>query len=232
MANLKYASSLELIDTSGETRMPSRFRLRKIFAPVVKGIATPLARWGITPNGATWLMLICATLSATILISTRNLLVFGIFIFITGLMDGVDGAIARLTNRQSKFGGFFDSTMDRVSEGIIYTALLIVEAEVLVFTNIINILLIGLSLIFSFLISYTRARLDLSLLGEQKVDSNIGLLGRSERLFFLFILSVISYFSTIFVFSWGFVLYTFSVMGTALFRIICYKDYLTRAEVE
>jgi phosphatidylglycerophosphate synthase len=177
-------------------------------------------------------MLICAALSAAILVATRNLLVFGIFIFITGLMDGVDGAIARLTNRQSKFGGFFDSTMDRVSEGIIYTALLIVEAVVLVFGSTINILLIGLSLIFSFLISYTRARLDLALAGQLKVDSNIGFLGRSERLFFLFILSVISFFSSTLVFSWGFVLYTISVIGTALFRIIYYKDYLTRDEME
>ena len=102
--------------------MPSKFRLRPIFAPFVKFLARGAIRLHITPNQATWLMLGCAFMAGLGLILWQNLLWFGIWVFITGLMDGVDGAIARSTERGSAFGAFFDSTMDRASEGVIYLA--------------------------------------------------------------------------------------------------------------
>ncbi|GAH16536.1 unnamed protein product, partial [marine sediment metagenome] len=49
--------------------------------------------------------------------------------FITGIMDGCDGAIARLTNNSTKFGGFFDSFMDRFSEFFIFLGLLIFSKD-------------------------------------------------------------------------------------------------------
>jgi len=59
-----------------------------------------------------------SVISFFVLVFIQNLLLFSIFVFITGIMDGCDGAIARLTGKSTKFGGFFDSIMDRFSEFI------------------------------------------------------------------------------------------------------------------
>ena len=105
--------------------MASKFRLRNFFRPMVNLIAKGLIRIGVTPNLATFIMLCFSLLSFVFLIFFRNLLYFSIFIFVTGIMDGCDGAIARLTNKSTKFGGFFDSFMDRFSEFFIFFGLFI-----------------------------------------------------------------------------------------------------------
>ena len=97
--------------------MPSKFRVRYIFRPLVNIIAKGLSKIGITPNIATILMLISAILSFVSLVFFSHLLIFAIFIFITGILDGVDGAIARLTNKSTKLGGFFDSITGRCLRG-------------------------------------------------------------------------------------------------------------------
>jgi len=105
--------------------MPSRFRLRYVFKPLIKLIAKALIRIRVTPNMATIIMVGISILCFVSLVIFRNLLFFSIFVFITGIMDGCDGAIARLTNKSTKFGGFFDSFMDRLSEFIIFFGLFI-----------------------------------------------------------------------------------------------------------
>jgi len=111
--------------------MTSKFRLRPIFAPLIKFLAKGFIKLRITPNIATLMMLFFSILSSLSLILLDNLLLFGMFIFITGIMDGIDGAIARLTHTNSKFGAFFDSSMDRLSEGIIYLAIVWKSSELL-----------------------------------------------------------------------------------------------------
>lgn len=181
----------------------------------------------LTPNGATWLMLTCATMSIIFLIAFQSILGFGIWIFITGIMDGVDGAIARLSGKGSKFGGFFDSSMDRVSEAVIYIGLLWAENEALSFSSGVNTLLLWVILLSSMMISYTRARIELVGRTEGvKFDTNIGLFARSERLFYLFIISILGHFFGIVIFSWGLVFFAALVFGTMLFRFFSYKTYL------
>ena len=210
--------------------MPSRFRLRKIFAPVVKLMARGFVRLKVTPNIATLLMLFCACMSALSLILWESLLLYGIWIFITGLMDGVDGAIARLTGQGSKFGAFFDSSMDRLSEGIIYSALLFKINFLFNFAETWSILIIVMCLLFSFLISYMRARLELIGKGEKiQFDANIGLMGRSERLFFMFIscLCVVCLHIHFLIFLVSYLILT---SLTAFYRFIIYKKYLLALE--
>ncbi|UYP47972.1 hypothetical protein NEF87_004257 [Candidatus Lokiarchaeum ossiferum] len=210
--------------------MPSRFRLRKIFAPVVNFMAKGFIKLQVTPNIATLLMLFCACMSALSLILWESLLWYGIWIFITGLMDGVDGAIARLTGRKSKFGAFFDSSMDRLSEGIIYSALLVKMDLLFDIPEIWSVLLIGMCLLFSFLISYTRARLEL--IGKREkinFDSNIGLMGRSERLFYLFLSSMIVGFFHIGLLIF-IITYFVLILTTAIYRFIKYQQFIESIE--
>jgi phosphatidylglycerophosphate synthase len=209
--------------------MASCFRLRTIFAPIVQLIARGCIYLHISPNQATWIMAGVAILSALILTWGESLLGFGICLFITGLFDGVDGAIARITNQKSKFGAFFDSTMDRVSEVFIFGALFWNQSWVFVFSSTWNILLCFIAFISSQLISYTRARVELALnRNVQTPDSNIGLMGRSERLFFLFILSIIVQFFPNNLFTYGFTLFTVLVFATFIFRFFEYKVILKK----
>ncbi len=205
--------------------MPSKFRVRYIFRPLVKLISKGLSKIGVTPNMATIMMLSLAILSFMILVIFQNLLLFSIFIFITGIMDGCDGEIARLTNKSSAFGGFFDSIMDRFSEFIIFLALLIYSWEYLLWNIIEMKIIIFLTFLSSILISYTRTR------GEnffKEGDFDIGLMARSERLFYLVITSLLAFFygffmEFLFLFMW-------LVIGTTIFRFLKIRKQLKNRE--
>jgi len=163
--------------------MPSKFRLRRIFLPLIKILAKALSNIGVSPNLATCFMLAFSFLSFFFLVFLSNLLLFSIFVFITGIFDGVDGAIARLTNKTSTFGGFFDSLMDRISEFIIFLSLLIYCWDNILWNFVDVRLIILISFIASLMISYLRAKAEIIYKG----DFDIGLMARSERLFYIFI---------------------------------------------
>ncbi len=194
--------------------MASKFRLRYIFKQLVNLIAKGLIRIGVSPNLATIIMLSFSVLSFLSLVILRNLLYFSILVFITGIMDGCDGAIARLTSKSTKFGGFFDSFMDRFSEFFIFLGLLIFSKDELLWNFFDMKLIIFISFLTSIMISYTRARAEVIFKG----DFDIGLMARSERLFYLFITMIIASFygfmgEFLFIFMW-------LVIGTFIFRMI------------
>ncbi|MCF2141342.1 MAG: CDP-alcohol phosphatidyltransferase family protein [Candidatus Lokiarchaeota archaeon] len=211
--------------------MKRTFRLRPIFAPIVKFLAKIAINLKITPNFATWLMVSFSLISSLGLLFFQSFIWFGVWIFLTGLLDGIDGAIARMTKKTSKFGGFFDSTMDRISESIILSGLIL-------FTQIFPtnysqwiLLLTIIGFIFSYLISYSRARAELELKRSFVIDNdrfsmNIGILARSERLFYLFIMSCIVQFTSplILLIFMGF--YVVLTAWTFLERFFTYKSYL------
>jgi len=193
--------------------MPSQFRVRKIFRWLVNLIAKGLIKLRVTPNLATIIMLLFSIFSLISLVCFRNLLYFSVFVFITGIMDGSDGAIARLTNTSTKFGGFFDSFMDRFSEFFIFFGLFIYTKDQVLGEWFDMKLIVFISFFASIMISYTRARAEVIFKG----DFDIGLMARSERLFYLFLTMLISFF-------YGYMqifLFTFMclVIATLVFRI-------------
>lgn len=201
--------------------MPSKFRLRRIFRPLVIKIGEGFVKMKIKPNQASFLMLFCSILSFMMLHVFNNLVLFGIFVFITGLMDGVDGAIARLTDNSTKYGAFLDSTLDRISEIIIYATLVIsglsFYTDLIAFSGIFQIL-VFVTLFSSLMISYLRSRAE----SEIKADFDIGLFARSERLFTLFIISIIPF---SFVFFIGFIFLSLGIVLTAIYRFVRYRQY-------
>lgn len=92
------------------------------------------------------------------------------------LLDGLDGIVARAQNKATAFGGFLDSTIDRLSDSLIIVAFsfgAIVQWEITVSL-----------LIFSFLISYTRSRGELA--SDNKVLFDVGLIERPQRIIIIF----------------------------------------------
>jgi len=166
----------------------------------------------VTPNLATIFMLCFAILSFIWISLFQNLLIFSILVFITGIMDGCDGAIARLTNKSTKFGGFFDSVMDRISEFFIFLGLIIFNWNIYLWYFLDMKLIIFIAYLASFMISYCRARAEVFFKG----DFDIGLMARSERLFYISITMLFAFFfgfaaEFLFIFMW-------LVIGTYIYR--------------
>ncbi len=144
------------------------------FRPVLKIILEPIAkRINIDPNIVTLCSPIIATISA-LSFSYGNLIFGGIFIFLSGLLDVFDGAIARYHQKTSRFGAFLDSTMDRFSDAIIIIGLILGGYT----TWIMGILAIHSSLT----VSYVRASAE-----SKGIPCNVGIGERAVRLIILMI---------------------------------------------
>jgi phosphatidylglycerophosphate synthase len=204
--------------------MPSKFRLRYIFRPLVKLISRALIKIGFTPNLATVLMILLAFLSFISISIFSNLLLFSILVFTTGIMDGCDGTIARLTDTASASGGFLDSVMDRISEFLIFLGLLIFCWDNILWRIFDLKLIIIISFLASVMISYFRAKAEAFYEG----DYDIGLMGRSERLFYIFATSLVAFFygflnEFLFIFMW-------LVIISASFRFVKIKKQIKEKE--
>ncbi len=135
-------------------------------------IAKILIALKISPNLITVIGLVVTSLSAY-LIAQGDLILGGIVMFAGAVMDLFDGAVARMAGRESAFGAFFDSVMDRLGEAITIFGLVVyfVTEE-----NNLGIYLAFGALTFSMMISYLRARAEgLAIPGDK------GILGRPER---------------------------------------------------
>jgi len=204
--------------------MASKFRLRRIFRPLVKRVAHLLGRVGLSPNLATIIMLSFSIISFILLVFLSNLFLFSIFVFATGFFDGVDGAIAREQKKVTRFGGFFDSLMDRISEFVIFLALLIYSWNSVLWSIFDMKIIILISFLSSIMISYIRARAEVFFKG----DFDFGLMARSERLFYLVVTMLVANFI-------GYVnefLFVFMllVLATAFFRFFKIKNLIKEYE--
>lgn len=101
----------------------------------------------------------------------------GIILSAGGLFDMVDGIVARNRNLISRFGAFLDSTLDRISDALLFIA---VAIFFYLRDDVNHSILSIFCLVFSYLVSYTRARIE-GLGGECR----IGLAERPERIIFL-----------------------------------------------
>ncbi len=134
-----------------------RISLRSILDSFfVNPILFLLLKLKLTPNAVTFLGFIICCISAYF-ISSGSFLVGGLLVLFSGFMDIFDGALARKMELMSDRGAFLDSTFDRLSEAIVLIGLIYFFST----SNETNlVLLTSLSLVFSILISYLRARIE------------------------------------------------------------------------
>ena len=149
---------------------------------LVEPIARFFIRLGASPNDVTILgLLLTAGMAA--LLGLGHLRLAGFLMIISAGADSVDGTMARLQGRSSRFGAFLDSTLDRYSEAVTLLGLFIYflrlgdnEALILIYVAIVG----------SFLVSYTRARAEV--IG---LECKTGLLTRVERVGLLMIALIV-----------------------------------------
>lgn len=151
-------------------------RARRIAEMIVR----PLAALGLTPNTATLLGLLLNGTAAWVL-AIGHLRFGGVLVLFAGLFDLVDGALARVRNRKTVFGAFFDSTLDRYSEGIVLLGLIFFALSYLHAPQ--RTWVIALAYVAglgSLMVSYARARAE-----GLGLEMKSGLMARPERVLLL-----------------------------------------------
>jgi CDP-diacylglycerol--glycerol-3-phosphate 3-phosphatidyltransferase len=151
--------------------------VKRLTRSAAEGPARALGRLGFTPNALT---LIGSVLTASVGLLTAQgwFAVAGVCLWVFSTLDTLDGALARATDRVSTFGAFFDSVCDRYADAAVYLGLTWWYASV---GYPLGVLLAGVALIGSFMVSYARARAEG--LGLQAAE--VGWFQRPERIILL-----------------------------------------------
>ena len=135
-----------------------------------------LSRLGLSPNAITLSGLLTAGVSAYLL-SEGWLLAGGVVYWLSGIMDLLDGALARATGRETRWGALLDSLTDRVSESVVLLGILLFYLD--------DGPQIGAAVVFaalaaSFMVSYVRARAE-----GLGIECKVGVATRPERVVLL-----------------------------------------------
>lgn len=149
-----------------------------IVKPAVTKVITPIAkaalRIGITPNAVTWVGATGVVASSLYFYPRGNFFWGTLIICFFALSDLFDGTMARISQRgSSKWGGFLDSTIDRVTDAsvLIGVTLFLIDAN----DPLVPIIL--LTLVTGMLVPYIRARAE-----SMGIDCSGGIAERTERL--------------------------------------------------
>jgi len=125
--------------------------LKPTFERLIEPLVDLLNKLGTTPNLITILGLLLVAIGSLFLYLGQNFISF-IFLLLGALCDAIDGSLARRLGKNSPFGAFFDSLMDRVSDALPFIAIsLSSEDKVLSLFSM-------LAMVFSYTVSYARAR--------------------------------------------------------------------------
>jgi CDP-diacylglycerol--glycerol-3-phosphate 3-phosphatidyltransferase len=128
---------------------------------------------GIHPNVLT-LIGVLINIAAAWALAVDRFVLAGVIMIVANIFDFIDGKVAHITGKQSQFGAFWDSTLDRFSDLALFTGLVWLYADL---GRKDYVLVATLALIFSIMTSYARARAE-SLISKCKV----GFMERPERI--------------------------------------------------
>jgi CDP-diacylglycerol---glycerol-3-phosphate 3-phosphatidyltransferase len=146
------------------------------FGKIIEKIVGALALSRIHPNVLTFIGLLI-NVWAAFLFAAGRFRFAGIVLIGAGLFDMVDGRVARETNQVTRFGGFFDSVLDRYSDLGVLMGLLVYYASI---NRFFYIVLTALAMTGSVMVSYSRAR------AENAIPKcKVGFLERPERVVLL-----------------------------------------------
>jgi phosphatidylglycerophosphate synthase len=136
---------------------------------VIKSLGKLLYKLGFTANATTWTGAVIFVSGCLIWPSHHWI---GLFVAVIGAwFDVADGAVAKLSNNRTVYGGILDSSMDRIMDGAIFMALsLVVETKW-------EIAIFWIAAFGSFMVSYSRSRAEI-----HGIRGNVGLGGREVRL--------------------------------------------------
>jgi CDP-diacylglycerol--glycerol-3-phosphate 3-phosphatidyltransferase len=171
--------------------------LKRLFGAALQRVVLPvggaIGRAGITPNMIPVLGLV-VTIAAAGIIAQGRLLLGGLVLIAGSVTDMLDGAVARATGKISKGGAFLDSTLDRLSDAVVFVGLIwwYTHGPVTAVTvgntggfleggvDHLGLQLSIAGLVLSLMVSYIRARAE-----GLGFECNVGIAERPERIFIL-----------------------------------------------
>ena len=164
--------------------MNRAFARRVLSSYVETPVIRLLARLGISPNLLTILGLLGAGATAYLL-SVGRMLPGGLVLLASGVLDLLDGALARSTGRATRFGALLDSVVDRAAEAVVLLGLLVFFVQR---PSTEGVVLAYLALAGSVMVSYLRARAE-----GLGIECKVGIMTRSERVAVLSVGLVVGY---------------------------------------
>jgi len=156
-------------------------RVKDGFVALTGPIARALIRGGVHPNTITTVGTLFV-IGSGIAFGMGEIRLGGALLLVSGVFDILDGQVARQGAKMTTFGAFYDSTLDRVGEGAVFSGLIFyfltgpLPAELKI--RALGIAL--LALVASLVVSYTRARAE-----SLGVECKVGIAARAERILLL-----------------------------------------------
>lgn len=142
-------------------------------APLVRA----LLRTGVTPNALTTIGALLILASA-VAFGYGEIRWGGFLLLVSGMVDTLDGQVARLGAQESRFGAFYDSTLDRVGDGASFigiAAYLMRAPDVRWRDAAVVLCMVGI--VAALLVSYMRARAE-----GLGLECKVGIAQRAERI--------------------------------------------------
>ena len=146
---------------------------------VIEPAISFLARHNVSPNTITTVGTLL-TVAAGVVYATGHIMTAGWLMAVPAFFDVLDGSGARRTGRSTKFGAFYDSSLDRVADGALMAGLTVFYATNPIHHNIWMAVVCQVAMVGTFLISYTRARAE-----SIGIDAKVGVMQRPERIVLL-----------------------------------------------
>lgn len=150
---------------------------KRVLGAIVRGVS----RSRISPNALTFIGLLI-NIGCGVLYGYGMFFTAGLLMIVANVFDMLDGQVARLRGRVTRFGGFFDSVMDRYSDIIVYVGIMVFYARDTEKHSTLLVALTGLALVGSVMVSYSRARAE-----SLDIACKVGFLERPERVVLLII---------------------------------------------
>lgn len=147
------------------------------FFLIVEPLIQALIRRGIRPNTLTTVG-VGFVLASAAAFGFGLVPVGGFLLLVSGVVDTLDGAVARATETTSKFGAFYDSTLDRVGDGATFMGIgaFLLTAPDVAF-RVPAVLMCMLAILSSLVVSYARARAE-----GLGLECKVGIAQRAERI--------------------------------------------------
>lgn len=160
--------------------------LEKPFYDTVNPLVERLIRAGVRPNTITTVGTGLVLVSA-VAYATGHVRSGGALLLLSGVADTLDGQVARSGAMATRFGAFYDSTLDRVGDGATFIgigAFLMTAPDVALRTP--AVILCMVAILSSLLVSYARARAE-----GLGLDCKVGIAQRAERILGLGVASLV-----------------------------------------
>lgn len=148
---------------------------------IIDEMVSWLAYGGIHPNVLTAIG-VTINVGCAVLFGVGEFFWAGVVLIVANLFDMLDGSVARRTGNVTRFGGFLDSSLDRLSDMVAFLGIMVFYASNTPLHSLLNVILAGLGMIGSVMVSYTTARSE-----SLGVKANVGFLQRPERIVLLII---------------------------------------------